>query len=88
MNIKIEYDDKLARKYYGKNTNPDKAHKNGYRLGVRDTLEKLEAIMFEREAEAYKHGLIDGSIEVVNNTCEICHAYPMTTNCNNADCDK
>ena len=38
-------------------------------------------------AEAYKKGHIDGSIEVVNNTCEICHAYPMTANCNNAGCD-
>lgn len=39
-------------------------------------------------AEAYKKGHIDGSIEVVNNTCSICHAYPMTANCNNAGCDK
>lgn len=38
-------------------------------------------------AEAYKQGLIDGSIEVINNTCEICHAYPMTANCDNAGCD-
>lgn len=38
--------------------------------------------------EAYKKGHIDGSIEVVNNTCEICHAYPMTVDCNNAGCDK
>lgn len=39
-------------------------------------------------AEAYKHGLIDGSIEVINGTCEICHAYPMTVDCNNAGCDR
>jgi hypothetical protein len=37
--------------------------------------------------EAYKKGHIDGAIEVVNNTCGICHSYPMTTNCNNAGCD-
>lgn len=24
----------------------------------------------------------------INNTCEICHAYPMTVDCNNAGCDK
>ncbi len=39
-------------------------------------------------AEAYKNGHIDGAIEVVNNTCKICHAYPMTVDCNNAGCDK
>ena len=39
-------------------------------------------------AEAYKQGHIDGSIEVINGTCEICHSYPMTANCNNAGCDK
>lgn len=39
-------------------------------------------------AEAYKKGRIDGSIEVINGTCEICHAYPMTVDCNNAGCDK
>lgn len=37
--------------------------------------------------EAYKKGHIDGAIEVVNNTCDICGSYPMTTNCNNAGCD-
>lgn len=37
--------------------------------------------------EAYKQGHIDGAIEVVNNTCDICGSYPMTTNCNNANCD-
>jgi len=39
------------------------------------------------KAKAYKQGYIDGSIEVVNNTCDICGSYPMTTNCNNAGCD-
>ena len=39
-------------------------------------------------ADAYKKGYIDGSIEVINNTCEFCHSYPMTANCNNAGCDR
>ncbi len=38
--------------------------------------------------EAYKKGHIDGSIEVVNGTCNICGSYPMTANCNNAGCDR
>jgi len=39
-------------------------------------------------AEAYKKGFADGAIEVINNTCELCHAYPMTVNCNNGGCDE
>ena len=52
-----------------------------------ETLEKLHKWVERQVIEAYKKGHIDGSIEVVNNTCEICHAYPMTANCNNAGCD-
>lgn len=51
---------------------------------IHDAILAIEELI----AEAYKRGHIDGSIEVVNNTCEICHAYPMTVDCNNAGCDK
>jgi len=57
--------------------------------------EEIESVMAlwgeflqDEIAEAYKKGRIDGSIEVINGTCEICHAYPMTVDCNNAGCDK
>lgn len=48
--------------------------------------EAVDALM-EIIIEAHKKGRIEGSIEVINNTCEICHAYPMTVDCNNANCD-
>lgn len=51
-------------------------------------LNDAKAEVADMIAEAYKKGHIDGSIEVVNNTCELCHAYPMTVDCNNAGCDK
>lgn len=44
----------------------------------------LKSIM----AENYQKAFTLGGIEVINNTCEICHAYPMTVDCNNAGCDK
>ena len=43
---------------------------------------KLESI----EQEAYKRGYIAGGIEILNASCEVCHAYPMTADCNNANC--
>ena len=48
----------------------------------------LKAGIEHEITETYKKGHIDGSIEVVNGTCEFCHSYPMTANCNNAACDK
>lgn len=45
-------------------------------------LSKLESI----EQEAYKKGYVDGGIEILNASCEVCHAYPMTAGCNNANC--
>lgn len=54
---------------------------DGYK--VQHQLDKLLNIM----DESYKKGHVDGAIEVINNTCDICGAYPMTTNCNNANCD-
>ena len=45
-------------------------------------LSKLESI----EQEAYKKGYVDGGIEILNASCEVCHAYPMTADCNNANC--
>ncbi len=54
---------------------------DGYK--VQHQLDKLLNIM----DESYKKGHADGAIEVVNNTCDICGSYPMTTNCNNAGCD-
>lgn len=37
--------------------------------------------------EAYRQGYVAGGIEILNASCEICHSYPMTANCNNAGCD-
>lgn len=51
-------------------------------------LNDAKAEVADMITEAYKKGRIDGSIEVINGTCEICHAYPMTVDCNNAGCDK
>lgn len=36
------YDDKISRSYFQANTNSTKAHKNGYRLGVRETIAKIK----------------------------------------------
>lgn len=38
-------------------------------------------------AESYNQGYIAGGIEILNASCELCSAYPMTTNCNNGGCD-
>lgn len=40
----------------------------------------------EIEQEAYRSGYVAGGVEILNASCEICHAYPMTADCNNANC--
>ena len=57
-------------------------------MDLRQTSKAIENLFAVREIEAYKKGHIDGSIEVIDGTCDICHSYPMTANCNNAGCDK
>lgn len=66
---------------------PFVADKVSYRIHGRKQakaaiLSKLESI----EQEAYKKGSVDGGIEILNASCEVCHAYPMTAGCNNANC--
>jgi len=55
---------------------------------LKELAEYVDAISDKLDpiAEAYKKGYIDGSIEILNASCELCNGYPMTANCNNGNC--
>lgn len=59
----------------------------GHRQSGQQTIKQaITAKINEIQTESYKKGYIDGGIEILNASCEVCHAYPMTADCNNANC--
>jgi len=57
-----------------------------YLKGKKEAKLAITAKINEIQTESYKKGYIDGGIEILNASCEVCHAYPMTADCNNANC--
>lgn len=41
LSVEPKYNSKASRSYFQPNSDPAKAHKNGYKLGVRETLARI-----------------------------------------------